>query len=82
MGQDQSFGSGTHIALQNKEQLAHPTRFERVTFAFGGQVFYSMARRGAPGTASRSTWFTLWVGLKGTYTSELHLKSSPIPATH
>jgi hypothetical protein len=26
-----------HIALYNKEKLAHPTRFERVTFAFGGQ---------------------------------------------
>jgi len=25
------------IALKNKEELAHPTRFERVTFAFGGQ---------------------------------------------
>ena len=44
----------------------------------------SMARRGAPATASRSTWFTLWVGLKGRKapTSELHLKSLPIPATH
>jgi hypothetical protein len=25
------------IALKNEEELAHPTRFERVTFAFGGQ---------------------------------------------
>jgi len=41
-----------------------------------------MARRGAPGMASRSTWFTLWVGLKGTDASELHLKSLPTPATH
>jgi hypothetical protein len=24
--------------------LAHPTRFERVTFAFGGQGFYAAAR--------------------------------------
>jgi len=23
------------MALENKEKLAHPTRFERVTFAFG-----------------------------------------------
>jgi len=33
------------------------------------------------GAASRSIWFTLWVGLKGTYTSELHLKSLAIPAS-
>jgi hypothetical protein len=31
-------GSGTHIALLNQEKLAHPTRFERLTFAFGGQA--------------------------------------------
>jgi hypothetical protein len=62
-------------------EVAHPTRFERVTFAFGEQGACSMVTRGGPGTASRSTWFTLWVGLKGTYTSELHLKSLPIPAT-
>src|SRR6266436_1821753 len=27
-----------HTALEDKEKLAHPTRFERVTFAFGGQA--------------------------------------------
>jgi hypothetical protein len=27
-----------HTALEDKENLAHPTRFERVTFAFGGQT--------------------------------------------
>jgi len=35
--QSWSFSPGTHIPLQNKK-LAHPTRFERVTFAFGGQT--------------------------------------------
>jgi hypothetical protein len=28
---------GADIALKNKKNLAHPTRFERVTFAFGGK---------------------------------------------
>ncbi len=37
MTQSWSFSPGTHIPLQNKKKLAHPTRFERVTFAFGGQ---------------------------------------------
>jgi len=32
------FQSRQHIPLQNKKKLAHPTRFERVTFAFGGQT--------------------------------------------
>jgi hypothetical protein len=32
-----SFYWSAHIALQTKEKVAHPTRFERVTFAFGGQ---------------------------------------------
>jgi hypothetical protein len=27
------------IALKNEEELAHPTRFKRVTFAFGGQRY-------------------------------------------
>jgi hypothetical protein len=27
------------ITLKNKEELAHPTRFKRVTFAFGGQRY-------------------------------------------
>ena len=35
--QSWSFSPDAHIPLQNKEKLAHPTRFERVTFAFGGQ---------------------------------------------
>ena len=30
-----SFSPDTHILLKNKKKLAHPTRFERVTFAFG-----------------------------------------------
>ena len=38
MTQSWSFSPGTHIPLQNKKKLAHPTRFERVTFAFGGQA--------------------------------------------
>jgi hypothetical protein len=29
--------SGPHIALQNRKKMAHPTRFQRVTFAFGGR---------------------------------------------
>src|SRR6266702_3709335 len=33
-----SFSPGVDIALEHKENLAHPTRFERVTFAFGGQT--------------------------------------------
>jgi hypothetical protein len=37
MTQSWSFSPGTHIPLKNKKKLAHPTRFERVTFAFGGQ---------------------------------------------
>jgi hypothetical protein len=37
MTQSWSFSPGKHIPLQNKKKLAHPTRFERVTFAFGGQ---------------------------------------------
>jgi hypothetical protein len=32
-----SFGPGAHIPLQSKEKLAHPIRFERVTFAFGAR---------------------------------------------
>ena len=35
--QSRSSWPRTHIALNNKRQIAHPTRFERVTFAFGGQ---------------------------------------------
>ena len=35
--QSRSFWPRTHIALNNKRQMAHPTRFEHVTFAFGGQ---------------------------------------------
>jgi hypothetical protein len=30
----------SHTALQNNEKVAHPTRFERVTFAFGEQRFH------------------------------------------
>src|SRR6267142_7153283 len=33
-----SFWPRTYIALNNKRQMAHPTRFERVTVAFGGQT--------------------------------------------
>jgi hypothetical protein len=29
--------AGPAYRVVNKEKLAHPTRFERVTFAFGGQ---------------------------------------------
>jgi hypothetical protein len=38
-GTRQSLSSSprAHTALEDKEKLAHPTRFERVTFAFGGQ---------------------------------------------
>ena len=51
----QNFTTSERIALKNKEKLAHPTRFERVTFAFGGQTptppiseqrIYSVARMG------------------------------------
>ena len=35
--QNWSFSPGTHIALQNKEEMARPTRLEPVTFAFGEQ---------------------------------------------
>jgi hypothetical protein len=38
-------------------------------------------RRGAPGHGVALDLVHLVVGLKGTYTSELHLKSLPIPAT-
>jgi len=38
MTQSWSFSPGAHIPLKNKKKLAHPTRFERVTFAFGGQT--------------------------------------------
>jgi hypothetical protein len=38
MTQSWSFSPGTHISLQNKKKLAHPTRFERVTFALGEQT--------------------------------------------
>jgi hypothetical protein len=34
--QNAILGLNARIALKNKEELAHPTRFERVTFAFGG----------------------------------------------
>jgi len=37
MTQSWSFSPGAHIPLKNKKKLAHPTRFERVTSAFGGQ---------------------------------------------
>jgi hypothetical protein len=33
MTQSWSFCPDAHIPLQNKKKLAHPTRFERVTFA-------------------------------------------------
>src|SRR6266581_3718657 len=35
--QSWSFHPSARILGQNKGNLAHPTRFERVTFAFGGQ---------------------------------------------
>src|ERR1700704_216131 len=34
-------------ALEDKEKLAHPTRFERVTFAFGGQASTPQSRNNA-----------------------------------
>jgi len=37
MTQIWSFSPGAHILLQNKKKLAHPTRFERVAFAFGAR---------------------------------------------
>jgi hypothetical protein len=37
MTQSWSFSPGAHIPLKNKKKLAHPTRFERVTFAFGAR---------------------------------------------
>jgi hypothetical protein len=49
------FSPSALIAWQNNENLARPTRFERVTFAFGGQTptppiseqrIYSVARMG------------------------------------
>jgi len=46
MTQSWSFSPGKHIPLQNKKKLAHPTRFERVIFAFGGQRSIYAARRG------------------------------------
>jgi hypothetical protein len=35
MTQSWSFNPGANIPLQNKKKRARPTRFERVTFAFG-----------------------------------------------
>ena len=35
--QSPSSNPRAHTALEDKEKLAHPIRFERVTFAFGGQ---------------------------------------------
>jgi hypothetical protein len=35
--QSPSSSPRAHTALEDNENLAHPTRFERVTFAFGGQ---------------------------------------------
>jgi hypothetical protein len=37
MTQSWSISPGAHIPLKNKKKLAHPTRFERVTFAFGAR---------------------------------------------
>jgi hypothetical protein len=59
MTQSWSFGPGTHIPLQNKKKLAHPTRFGRVTVAFGGQTPTNPAvhrRRKLKGWAS--TWMS------------------------
>jgi hypothetical protein len=38
MRQSRRLSRREHIAWQNKGKLAHPTRFERVTFAFGEQL--------------------------------------------
>jgi hypothetical protein len=37
IGPNCCFREDTHTLLQNIAKLAPPTRFERVTFAFGGQ---------------------------------------------
>jgi len=50
--QNAILGLNARIALKNKEELAHPTRFERVTFAFGGQRFYA-ANRGKTFSTNR-----------------------------
>ena len=44
--QSWSFSPSAYIALKNKKNQAHPTRFERVTFAFGGQRSTYAASRG------------------------------------
>jgi hypothetical protein len=42
--QSWSFSPSAYIALKNKKNLAHPTRFERVTSSFGGQRSATPAR--------------------------------------
>jgi hypothetical protein len=37
MRRSYNFGLTAHNGLENKKKLAGPTRFERVTFAFGEQ---------------------------------------------
>src|SRR5260221_14620470 len=45
--------------LEDKENLAHPTRFERVTFAFGGQTPINPAvHRRRKSKAWASTWMS------------------------
>jgi hypothetical protein len=43
-----SFVSRARIGLQNQENLAHPTRFERVTFAFGARYTHHSTHLSAP----------------------------------
>jgi hypothetical protein len=49
-----------HIALKNKGKLAHPTRFERVTFAFGGQRLGAQTISRSPPTISSMGISTSW----------------------
>src|SRR6266436_4035962 len=60
--QSPSSNPRAHTALEDKEKLAHPIRFERVTFAFGGQAPNNPAVHRRP---KLKGWASTWMSHDG-----------------